>query len=58
MRNKKVNEFEPLGDEQFFAYNQEAKLLLANPLLQKDIWHTINDLYRFFMKMRRIFDLL
>lgn len=44
MRNTKVNEFEPLEDYHCFAYNQEAKLLLAKPLLQKDIWHTINDL--------------
>jgi integrase/recombinase XerD len=39
-----VNELEPLSDYQFLAHNQEAKLLLANPLLQKDVWHTIDDL--------------
>jgi integrase/recombinase XerD len=39
-----VNELEPLSDYQFLAHNQEAKLLLANPLLKKDVWHTIDDL--------------
>lgn len=39
-----MNELEPLEDYQFLVHNKEAKQLLANPLLEKDVWHTIDDL--------------
>ncbi|MEC4886550.1 MAG: tyrosine-type recombinase/integrase [Scytonema sp. PMC 1070.18] len=39
-----MNECKPSSNYKFLAHNQEAKLILANPLLQKDVWHTIDDL--------------
>jgi hypothetical protein len=33
------------GDDWLIAQNTETELLLSNPLLQKDIWRTIEDLH-------------
>ncbi|EAZ92303.1 tyrosine-type recombinase/integrase [Crocosphaera chwakensis] len=39
-----MNQFDFTDDYQNLIQNQETRGLLSNPLLKKDIWHTVDDL--------------